>query len=440
MLPSLLLLSTTVLATPVYLTEVKATREVGHLRVEVMADGGIDPEVARTRIDDGHLFLFLGETRVHADNRAWDLKDGNGEIRAHRHHAEVELDVPLSGNGCTGPVELEGTPTGMTALVGCEGPAAIAPQRRMEAPASQVEKRRRAEGGAVAAVEVAATTRSVGKGGATDTATLHHLVALPVADDDAPVQKPAPAPASEPLAAARPPEAVAKTVQPKPELAAQGAAGEAATVRRAVMPLAAIAASPVVLTASAASAASATAGNAPSESRTSVRAVALPALFLAALAVCAYLFARKKRGLGTRRIEILETASLGPKRSLVIARVGDETLVLGASEAGITLLQTSASFASAKAVEAVAAAATPNELDQSLVDALADVPQPDDLSASPGRATFRSIEGGLASLFGRGGVPGSARVEPKFDDILEDSVEDQELRQKLAAGMSARVR
>ena len=87
MLPSLLLLSTTVLATPVYLTEVKATREVGHLRVEVMADGGIDPEVARTRIDDGHLFLFLGETRVHADNRAWGLKDGNGEIRAHRHHA-----------------------------------------------------------------------------------------------------------------------------------------------------------------------------------------------------------------------------------------------------------------------------------------------------------------------------------------------------------------
>jgi flagellar biogenesis protein FliO len=439
MLPSLLLLSTTVLATPVYLTEVKATREVGHLRVEVMADGGIDPEVARTRIDDGHLFLFLGETRVHADNRAWGLKDGNGEIRAHRHHAEVELDVPLSGNGCSGPVELEGTPTGMTALVGCEGPAAMAPQRRMEAPASQVERRARAQAGAVAAVEVAATTRSVGKAGTSDTATLHHLVALPVTDDDAPAQKPAPAPApataSEPVAAARPPEAAAKTVQPKPVLAAQAAVGEAAAGRFAAMPLPAVAASPVLT-------APATAGNAaPSEARTSLRAVALPALLLAALAVCAYVFARKKRGLGTRRIEILETASLGPKRSLVIARVGDETLVLGASEAGITLLQTSASFAGAKAVEAVAAAAaSSNEMDQSLVEALADVPQPDDLTASPGRATFRSIEGGLASLFGRGGVPASARAEPKFDDILEDSVEDQELRQKLAAGMSARVR
>ncbi len=437
MLPSLLLLSTTVLATPVYLTEVKATREAGHLRVEVMADGGIDPEVARTRIDDGHLFLFLGETRVHADNRAWGLKDGNGEIRAHRHHAEVELDVPLSGNGCTGPVELEGTPTGMTALVGCEGPAAMAPQRRMEAPASQVERRARAQAGAVAAVEVAATTRPVGKAGNADTATLHHLVALPVTDDDAPAQKPAPAPATagEAVAAARPPEAAAKAVQPKPVLAAQGAVGEAAAGRFAAMPLPAVAASPVLTAPAAAGSA------APSEARTSLRAVALPALLLGALAVCAYLFARKKRGLGTRRIEILETASLGPKRSLVIARVGDETLVLGASEAGITLLQTSAAFAGAKAVEAAAAAvASSNEMDQSLVEALADVPQPDDLTASPGRATFRSIEGGLASLFGRGGVPAAARAEPKFDDILEDSVEDQELRQKLAAGMSARVR
>jgi flagellar biogenesis protein FliO len=197
-----------------------------------------------------------------------------------------------------------------------------------------------------------------------------------------------------------------------------------------------------------------------------MRAVGLPALFLAGLAVAAYFFARKKRALGTtRRIQILETASLGPKRSLVIARVGEETLVLGASEAGITLLQSSdgaalapkSAAAPARPVaetspaEAPAAAAKPqidegpSELDQSLIDALADVPEPDGIAPAPARGSFRSIEGGLASLFGRkAAATAAARVEPKvattFDDLLEDSVEDQELRRKLAAGMSARVR
>src|ERR1700709_1223403 len=127
MLPSLLLLSTTVMSMPVFISEVKATREAGHLRVEVHGDGGIDPEAARTRIDQGSLYLFLGGTRVKADNRSWKLDEGVGEIRAHRHHTETELDVPLSGNGCSGPVELEGTAKGLTALVGCGGPAAAIP-------------------------------------------------------------------------------------------------------------------------------------------------------------------------------------------------------------------------------------------------------------------------------------------------------------------------
>src|SRR3954468_16185226 len=126
MIPSLLLLSASVVASPVILSEVKATREAGHLRVEVRADGGIDPEAARTRIDQGSLYLFLGGTHVKADNRAWKLDEGTGEIRAHRHHTETELDIPLQGNGCSGPVELQGTSTGLTALVGCEGPAPAA--------------------------------------------------------------------------------------------------------------------------------------------------------------------------------------------------------------------------------------------------------------------------------------------------------------------------
>jgi flagellar protein FliO/FliZ len=174
------------------------------------------------------------------------------------------------------------------------------------------------------------------------------------------------------------------------------------------------------------------------------------------VAIAAYLFTRRKRGTTHRQIEILESASLGPKRSLIVARVGEETLYLGASEAGITLLKSSAP---AHAVPAVVSeggrVAVVNELDQSLTDALADVPEPSAPIAVAGSAaapaSFRSIEGGLASLFGRG-VAVPARPEPRsdarsesrgparFEEILEDSLEDQELRRKLAAGMSARVR
>jgi hypothetical protein len=221
-----------------------------------------------------------------------------------------------------------------------------------------------------------------------------------------------------------------------------------------------------------------------------------------------------------KQIQILETASLGPKRSLVVARVGEETLVLGTSEAGITLLKTSgegmaaalpmamvgsngtapifnlahaqtaalpvaamapqpsremAAFGAAPGANRDAAEARPamvasvasdlsgaarahaEEMAQPLMEALADIPEPaapvttgTDGDAAPASTvrgvTFRAIEGGLASLFG-GGRSGSSTsasagraTSARFDDILEDSLEDQELRRKLAAGLSARVR
>jgi len=460
MIPSLLLLSASLVATPVIVSEVKATREAGHLRIEVRGDGGIDPEAARTRIDQGSLFLFLGGTRVKADNRAWKLDEGVGEIRAHRHHTETELDVPLTGNGCSGPVELEGTPTGLTALVGCEGRAPAAPVRAgaraaavKEKPAQKaaspapIELKQEAPAPAKQAAEPAkpaakaAAQPQQAAPAQAEAAALKNLVALPPADDEeaaagekaavVPQKDDAKAQIAEPPVAAR---AEAKTRVPENKAAALAVETPAAESP----------AKPASVTPS------------------GLRAVGLPALFLAALAVAAYIFARKKRTLGTRRIQILETASLGPKRSLVIARIGDETLVLGASEAGITLLQTSEGHApvartvaspleGSKPADRIAASTSPDidegpsEMDQSLIDALADVPEPDRIVPTSPRGSLRTIEGGLASLFGRkAAASAAARAEPKvaetFDDLLEDSVEDQELRRKLAAGMSARVR
>src|SRR4051812_27370579 len=104
MISNVLLLSASLYDTPVFISEVRATREAGHLRVEVSADGGIDPEVERKRNEEGRLILVLGGTHVRADNRAWELEEGVGEIRAHRPRNETELEVPMIGNGCSGPV------------------------------------------------------------------------------------------------------------------------------------------------------------------------------------------------------------------------------------------------------------------------------------------------------------------------------------------------
>jgi flagellar biogenesis protein FliO len=116
---------------------------------------------------------------------------------------------------------------------------------------------------------------------------------------------------------------------------------------------------------------------------------------LVALGVVALVLSRRRRSSG-RLVEILETTALGPKRSLVVARVGGELLLLGASEAGIAVLP-------ARLDPRAAAART-----------LAAAPEP----PADGRAD-----------------------EPAgFDDLLHDSAEDQELRLKLARGLSGSVR
>jgi flagellar biogenesis protein FliO len=440
MISSLVLLTASVFATPVVIADVKAAREDGHLRVEVSGDSSIDPDGARTKIDEGHLLIYLPGTRVRADNRSWDLQDGAGEIRAHRHKTETELVVPLSGNGCSGPVELTETKNGITALVGCDG-AVASPKGSVlrDAP--------------IAINKAAAKSKP-------KEITLKALVELP---PDAP----AAAETSDDTAAPAPVKAgptevplVAAAKTPASNAPAHPVATKPATTNPA----------PLLPTATATTPATPSIETASSGS--GLRSVAVPGVLLMLLAGAAYVFAKKRRTVVHRHIQILETASLGPKRSLIVARIGEETLILGTSEAGITLLKGSsvAGTAAATATDmatisavvaaatmpvAVAAAAVPEiesldetenfEISQPLEEALADIPEPD--AGRPGsgrggygRVNFRAIEGGLAGLFNRRGA-GDDRGEPdRFEDLLEDSVEDQELRQKLAAGMSARVR
>ena len=147
-------------------------------------------------------------------------------------------------------------------------------------------------------------------------------------------------------------------------------------------------------------------------------------LLLAGLTVAALLLARRKRRSSRRLVEVLESASLGPKRSLVVARMGDELLLLGSSEGGIALLATQPA---------------PQGLETA---PLADSAAP---SEDAGTGIAEAALGVIARLMGR--LPAQAArpaaaaspVSP-FDGLLTESLEDVELRQKLSAGQAGMVR
>jgi flagellar biogenesis protein FliO len=140
----------------------------------------------------------------------------------------------------------------------------------------------------------------------------------------------------------------------------------------------------------------------------SIPTLALPGLALAALAAAALLLARRKRT-APRLVEVMESTSLGPKRALVLARLGGEVLLLGSSEAGITLLGTQ--------------------------PALAPVPDAP-AGASPPPARPRGLAAVVAKLAPARRAPA---VPPAFDALLAESAEDQELRRKIAAGRAGLV-
>lgn len=132
----------------------------------------------------------------------------------------------------------------------------------------------------------------------------------------------------------------------------------------------------------------------------------MPTLMVAALAGLAFFLKQKKSSIA-RHVEVLESTSLGPKRALVVARLGNETLVLGSSEAGITLLATRPYLAPMPA-----AAPTPEAL--GIVTPLTR----------------------MKSLFSAK----KAAPAPSFDTLLEDeNAEHEELRRKLAQGRGGRV-
>ena len=148
--------------------------------------------------------------------------------------------------------------------------------------------------------------------------------------------------------------------------------------------------------------------------------LALPGLALGGLGAAALLLSRRRRA-RAGLVQVLETTALGATRSLVVARLGDELLLLGASEAGIALLRTQPAGELARAAsDAVAAQLRP-------------APEPAPEPGAPGR--------GVMGLVGRLRAPRNGAGQAMgFEALLAESAEDQELRRKLARGVAGSVR
>jgi hypothetical protein len=151
----------------------------------------------------------------------------------------------------------------------------------------------------------------------------------------------------------------------------------------------------------------------------------------------------------------------------VVAQINGETMILGTSEAGITVLQARVepNVAAVAAVAAVAkaapvapvaafaawpsAAATDATLaatDATLGVDDFDFPDSDAASADAGLIPEADVDetipaqGGLLARLFRRGKPANESEFHNFEELLEDSVEDQELRHKLSLGLAGRVR
>lgn len=158
-------------------------------------------------------------------------------------------------------------------------------------------------------------------------------------------------------------------------------------------------------------------------------ALVLPAAALLALAAAALLASRRRRR-APRLVNVLESTSIGPKRSLVVARIGGEVLVIGSSEAGLQLL-------AARPAGLEGATAALEALEAPAPARLQAVPDPAP-EAAPGKGAVLGLLSRLRPRAARAAAP--AEAAGGFDALLAESTEDLELRRKLALGQSGSVR
>jgi flagellar biogenesis protein FliO len=415
---------------------VSTTHRADSMIVEMRTSEPVAARQVRGLRGPHRLYLFVND----GDASGISKQDGRVQVLQRSRYAKVEVVLP-EGVACQEPALIEPTADGFRARYSCAGGSAKEADAPAELPAPRTQAREILQ----AALALPENQAYHGETGEAPEAT-------PVRAETPRAAQPQPAPQATAPAAAQATPPAPPRAEPKPEPVVRPTPEP--VVQAAPVPLPKVAAPkiedthPVTPESVAAPTPAATIST-----KSSGLSIAAPAILLLALAAGAYALNRRR----VRRqgiIQILETASIGPKRSLLVARVDGRTMVLGASEAGISLLQSldgrsaveatpvpsraiSAPVASADAVASLTAAlaaspAAPETAPEAVIRENAPVP------TEPATADEPENEGGLLRrLFARAVRP--AQPAPDFHSLLDESYEDQELRRKLAQGLSARV-
>jgi flagellar biogenesis protein FliO len=395
-------------ANPVILASAHGSEQNGKYVIELRGESAIGSDQVSGRINGGLLTIYVAGGKVRSDNRGWGR--GGQRISAHRHVGKVELEVPLPGGSCAGGVKFAAGGEGVVlATVNCptlSTSAASASEIGKQVQAKQVQppppsiplpKIKPAAEILVPSPPVAAPSDQDGDALLAAVALVRPASAV-VTEPPAAQKAPAKAAAVEPV--------VEKTIKKVEEKVKVETKVEGAT---------------------------------PAATQVSLWGAALkalmPVLALGVLGIFALRFAKKRRGIG-RHVSILETTSLGPKRALIVAKIGGETLLLGSSEAGITLIQV-----------------RPNAIEEdtetrgtSFDDIDSSTKWHDVLPAEFTPKAANDDDGGQAKMLSRlfskrrKDIPTAWPFANVLDaSLLEESIEDRELRDKLSMGMEARV-
>jgi flagellar biogenesis protein FliO len=445
-------------SSPVFVRDARTSWDGETFVLQVEGEAAFGARSVESSLLGRLLVLAIDDSRVHESKRSWQ----GGTVRAHRHDYHTELSTALPRNAaCSGSIRVTRTEDGgLRATMACKGdPVASAALPSVAAQPS------------VAAAKPAPLPKvaSVGAGSVGEAKLKAALALAPASSslvaEPAPAAPPAKAAAQAPpaqvppakAAAQVPPARAAAQVVPAASSSSVAAPAAPTPAERAPVvapkpaPGGALVPTPTSKPAEAPAQPVVRAGDRGSDLQT----VAVPLVALVLLCGLG-LWRRRVRPGASRVVRILETASLGPKRSLIVAEVAGQRLVLGASEAGITLLESRASAPSAATLEAppmtapapdaalVGAGPVPSLAGEDARARAALVDASDDLGEitveEPAPAGQAHV---LARLFSGRRRPArqdfarllrGAQV-PRPVEELEDSLEDRELRAKLAAGI-----
>jgi flagellar biogenesis protein FliO len=405
----------------VTVTGVTSETQEGDVIVEVATSEPVPARVARPMVGHRLAYIFVDDATPTREL----FENGDHPVVARARARYTKLEVPIDpGMHCHEPAAVATLPSGLRVQFPCGSNTGAAATMEGQGTRAPVARR-----------EIKPPGRSASRD------LLQAALALP---DEMPFAAKTGSeedenPAGKPPAVEKPRPDLEGAALPAAKTAAPAAAGAALAKpseplghdgKAATMPSAksALAAAPTAAPGPVAAVHSAPASPTVASARRSGLSLVLAILALVAVAG-GVLALTRRRARRQGLIHILETAAIGPKRALLVARVNGQIMVLGASEAGIALL---APLKGASEPSVAAGMGSPPVLHEA----------PDELALAKAAEAAPEPEGEigmLSRLFRLRPQESSARDTAAFRELLDESYEDQELRDKLAQGLAGKV-